>query len=106
MSDLQDLLAPARRTNWALGRPSMVVAENLESGYRVGYILTRHGVVGLYDQVARDRTPAMTSLSVVAGGRYISATWDRPFSDRYLKTLATRFAAEVFANPQAREAKT
>lgn len=69
----------------------MVSADDREYGFRVGYISTEHGVVGLYEQ--RGERP-MTSLTMVARKRWLSATWNRTFSDRYLKTLANRFAVQ------------
>lgn len=75
-------------------RPILGTAENREYGYRMGRVITRHGVVGLYDQTGKGKQRPYTRLDFVAGGNVISASWDRDFTDRYLKTLATRFAAE------------
>lgn len=58
--------------------------------YRVGWITTPDGVVGFYDQVG---SHPFTSFTFVTRGRCHTATWERTFTDRRLKTLARRFAA-------------
>lgn len=93
MPELKDLIerlpAGVQTNNWSASRtPVMVTCENHEFGYRCGHIDTAHGIVGLYDQ---QRDP-YTSLNIVIAGRDIRASWRRCFTDRYLKTLARRFA--------------
>lgn len=79
------------------GRSILCVVASREYGYRQGFIATAHGVVGLYDQT----DTAYTRLDFAIDGRCYSASWDRTFSDRFLKTLASRFAASVLAASEA-----
>ena len=72
-------------------RSAMLVIAPPERGYRGGFITTPHGIVGFYDQTENN----YTSLDVVFGGRNYSISWPRKFTDRRLKTLARRFAADV-----------
>lgn len=85
-------MKPDHVVNWSAPRtPTIMAGGNREYGYRGGYIATRFGVVGLYDQGG---SHPMTGMSFIANGREIRMTWNRTFSDRYLKTLANRFAAQ------------
>lgn len=72
---------------------NIIVGGPHDRGYRVGAIVTPDGIVRLYDQGRKSGERPMTSLDVVVGGQVHTATWDRTFSDRFLKTLAKRFAA-------------
>jgi hypothetical protein len=77
-------------------RGSISFERNEAYDYRIGHIVTPHGIVGFYDQgrLSGDQE-ALTRLDVVANGRCLAATWRRTFSDRFLITLAKRFAASI-----------
>jgi hypothetical protein len=60
--------------------------------YREGDCITPHGIVSLYDQGRLTGEDEHTRLDVVAGGRLYIGSWDRTFTDRFLVTLARRFA--------------
>jgi hypothetical protein len=68
------------------------VTSNEYGGYTGGYQTTPHGIVGIYTQTA---DPPHTSFDFVHAGRVHRVAWMRTFSDRFLKTLAKRFAASV-----------
>lgn len=70
-----------------------VTCEDREYGYRIGYVSTPDGVVGLYDQVERSGTAPYTALTLIVGGRLTEVSWTRTFSNRRLITLARAFAA-------------
>lgn len=61
-------------------------------GWRSGDALTPNGVVSIYDQGGAN---SHTRFDFVTGGRLYVASWDRTFSDRFLVTLACRFAASA-----------
>jgi hypothetical protein len=87
----------AQLCDFLANRPILMLAEVTGYGYRVGHVITAHGIVGFYDQ---GRCPEWasdqhTSMDVVVSGRCYRASWPRLFSDRFLKTLASRFAARV-----------
>lgn len=85
-------MKPDDLANWKAPRtPVMLTSDNREYHFRAGYIVTQHGIVGLYSQGGDH---PMTMLEIVANGREIRGQWRRTFSDRYLKTLANRFAAQ------------
>lgn len=69
----------------------MVDAPSPGGTYRVAYIVTPHGVVGVYSQTDPDHTSLITAF----GGRAYEVAWARSFKDPFLKTLAKRFAAQV-----------
>ena len=74
--------------------PSAVWAHSPEPHpFSVGNINTRWGVVGAYQQGGRS---PMTILNIVIDGRDVRACWTQKFTERYLKTLANRFAEEAF----------
>lgn len=54
--------------------------------YTVGFVVTAHGVVGVY------REAGLTRMTVVAEGREITATIERNLTDRALITACKRFA--------------
>lgn len=60
--------------------------------WRSGDAITPHGIVSIYDQ-GHDGNRPHTRFDFVANGRLHIASWDRTFSDRFLVTLACRFAA-------------
>lgn len=82
---------PDQTRNWKAGRPMMLSADNRQHGFRAGWISTEYGLVGFYSQVGER---PMTHLDIVSEGRHLSIIFNRTFTDRYLKTLATRFALQ------------
>jgi len=54
--------------------------------YTIGYVVTPHGVVGVYMQADH------TSLSVVRGGRHLTGRWPHSYTEQSLVTLCKRFA--------------
>jgi hypothetical protein len=60
-----------------------------EYRYSQGYVVTPHGVVGLYMQ------DGLTVLTVVLDGLEHRAWWKRRFQERALITLCRRHAAGV-----------
>lgn len=71
--------------------------------WRAGDAVTPHGLVGIYTQGRRSGRDPHTRLDIVVGGRLHIASWGRTFADRFLLTLAKRFAASVSALPPQRE---
>ncbi len=61
--------------------------------WRSGDAITQHGIVGIYDQGRLSGHEPHTQFDFVTNGRLYIASWHRTFSDRYLVTLAQRFAA-------------
>jgi hypothetical protein len=60
-----------------------------------GVAITPHGIVSIYTQGRLLGRDPITRLDVVAAGRLHIATWERTFSDRFLLTVAKRFAASA-----------
>lgn len=73
----------------------MVMCASPGKTFRAGYVITPHGVVGIYDQPDQERHQPYTRLAVAFDGRSYERSWRRTFSDRHLKTLAKAFAAEI-----------
>lgn len=65
---------------------------HLGEPYSAGYVACRHGVVGFYTQAGRS---PHTSIIVVRDGTAFERNWSRTFTERSLKTVANRFAAEI-----------
>lgn len=63
--------------------------------WREGDAVTPSGIVSIYTQGCLSGRDQLTRMDVVCGGRLHVATWRRTFSDRFLLTLAKRFAASV-----------
>lgn len=82
-------------TDSSARRGVMVASRDDGCDYRIGYIATPHGVVGLYDQGRYSGSSPTTRLCIVVAGRFYDSLWERTFTDRFLMTLAQRFAAEV-----------
>jgi hypothetical protein len=81
--------------------PRLIIAEVPDYGYRIGYVITPHGVVSVYTQGRFRGLEPMTSFDVASNGRCYRIDWDRTFTDRYLITLAKRFAAEIALKDQS-----
>lgn len=92
------LTAGAVLESWKVSRPIMWVCDNGEYGFRVGAISTHLGVVALYDQARYRGNDPRTHLDFVHAGRNHRAFWPRTFTDRFLKTLAYRFAQFVVSD--------
>lgn len=82
---------------WVVGKGTMItVTDPNHGGYSAGYVVTPNGVVGVYFQSGNSpRFKAHTSFDFVHAGRTHRVSWQRTFSDRFVKTLAKRFAADV-----------
>jgi hypothetical protein len=93
MGDWDQLPSGAVLDSMSAAHSWLSLAEDREYGYRTGHVGTRHGIVGLYDQGRKSGVDQITRLDVVAGGKLYIATWERTFTDRFLITLASRFAA-------------
>lgn len=94
LKDLIERLGAEGMTNWRVpSTPSAAWARSAEPyAFSVGHINTRWGVVGAYQQGG---DYPLTILNIVVAGRNISASWRQQFTERYVKTLANRFAREV-----------
>lgn len=86
-------LAGANFDSFSASRGIVWACESRAYNYRQGAVLTPLGIVALYDQDHGQL--ALTRLDFVVDGRCHSATFERRFSDRYLITLARRFAEHV-----------
>lgn len=81
---------PDQTTNWMA--PSTPMLSSAQEGPNVtGFFRTRHGIVGFWEWRS---DKSITALHFITGGREHRAIYHRLFSDRYLKTLANRFAAQ------------
>jgi hypothetical protein len=91
-------LSRAHLQDWAWSFPSSLLVEQAEYRYSGGYIVTPDGVVGVYTQLGGERQKPYTELAFSHRRRTYNASWERAFSARYLKTLASRFASKVVAD--------
>lgn len=78
-----------------VGRPTRVMVEGEWRGqkYAGGYVITKHGVVGVYTQ------SDYTALTVVHNGLDYERFWQRDFTERALTARASKFAREIAAEP-------
>lgn len=60
--------------------------------YRMAWVATPWGIVGTYEQWGAD---PYTSLQFVCRGACHHVSWQRQFTDRFMVTLARRFAQTV-----------
>ena len=77
--------------NWKVSRPYGMLNHSSSGVQSQGTVFTPHGIV----LVASDRAVGVTNLTVVHDGRARQRIIDKGYSERYLVTLAARFAAEV-----------
>lgn len=82
---------PPEFADYKVTRPGRMMATvTTPSGwYSTGYVVTPHGVVGVYTE------PNFTSLCVVHDGREYRGWWRQSFTERGLVTLCKRFARDV-----------
>jgi hypothetical protein len=76
-------------------RPYSLLTVHKDNGYIEGCVATRWGFVKVYSQgYAGDAKPVVTSLCIILNGLDYYRNIDAAYSERYLVTLAARFAEE------------
>ena len=72
-----------------LHRPLSLLREHTESGYVDGYVVTQHGIVGVYIQ-GNSKDFHLSKFQFICGGRMVSVSFPRRFSIRRAVTIAKR----------------
>jgi len=84
-----------RDTYWNVYRGFSQISEKKKWGYRSGVVYTKHGIVKVYTQWDQNPKSRFTLIEFVVGGVCYTQHYNKEYTDRYLVTLAKRFAKEM-----------